>query len=277
MASICLSIKNIMRPQVLVSEKDFLVVYKPPRMHSAPLTRSPSDNLLNWCAGKFPEIADLPGRRTGEGGLLHRLDFETHGLLLIARNLRGMEVFIDQQKAGIIIKEYCALTSEAITTLPGFPKENPGIPPDLIHDKEPVKNSMPVSIKSAFRSYGFGRKAVRPVIAEDENGTSANKKDIVFDNGKPYVTDILETHSLSHGITFFRLRIFRGFRHQIRSHLAWLNRPVLNDDIYGNAMNRDASFGKSLLGLRAYSISFIDPSSKIKRAYSVPSLELDEI
>ena len=256
-------VKNSMRPQILVSEKDYLVVYKPPRMHTAPLAHSSSDNLLGWCAGKYPQIAGIPGRRAGEGGLLHRLDFETHGLLLISRTQQAMEALIEHQKNGTMIKEYSALASAGKTTLKGFPMEKPEIPPG----KDNAPASFPV--KSAFRAYGIGRKAVRPVIACENN---ARSKDAVFDGVNPYITEILKTQVILNGITSFQLRIVRGFRHQIRSHLAWLNMPILNDSIYGGA-----PYGKGLLGLRAYSLSFIDPSSGLERAYAIRPLELDEI
>jgi len=275
MATAYLSVNNILRPQILVSEKDFLVAYKPPRMHSAPLSHSSSDNLLSWCTGKVPEIADLPGRRAGEGGLLHRLDFETHGLLLLAKTQRGMENFIEQQKNGNIIKEYCALASASKTVVPGFPQEKSELVQGLFSAKEKDRNFEPVLVKSAFRSYGFGRKAVRPVRVDDVDGLCPEKpsfKDIVFDDGNPYITNIIETYSLSYGVVSFRLRIFRGFRHQLRCHLAWLRSPILNDSLYGGS-----SYGKSLLGLRAQSLSFKDPSSGRERTYTIRPLELDEL
>jgi len=255
MSAVYLSVKNILKPQVLTAEKDFLIVYKPPRMHSAPLARSPSDNLLGWCTRKFPEIAELPGRRAGEGGLLHRLDFETQGLLLMARTQRTMDALIEQQMEGDIVKEYCALASAGKTLLPGFPLEKPA-------HNDPA----PFSVKSAFRAFGYGRKAVRPVMTDEAH------RDIVLDGGNPYITEIIETRPLPHGVTFLRLKIYRGFRHQIRCHLAWMGLPILNDDLYGGL-----SFGKGLLALRANSISLIVPSSGIRRTYSIPPLALDDI
>jgi len=266
MTRISLSVNNFLRPQILAAEKDFLVVYKPPRMHSAPLARSPSDNLLTWCAGKYPDAANLSGRRAGEGGLLHRLDFETQGLLLVARTVRGMESLIEQQKQGNIVKEYCALVSPSKKILPGFPHEKPEIPSSLYSGQAPVR------IQSAFRTYGFGRKAVRPALTDELDGTGAKSADIVLDAGKPYTSDLLEEKSLTQGISLVRLRIYRGFRHQIRCHLAWLAIPILNDDVYGGAVH-----GKGLLGLRAYSISLNDPALKIHAIYSIPVLDLEEI
>jgi len=280
MAPIFLSVKNTGRPQILASEKDFLLVFKPPGMHTAPLAHSHSDNLFDWCALKFPEITGVNGRRAGEGGLLHRLDLETHGLILIARTQYGMVSLTGQQKEGKIIKEYSAIVSPNTKTLPGFPGEKPDIPAYLfsgatIH-KNQNKAPIPFRVGSAFRPYGFGRKAVRPVLAENTNGTDHGGikkiKDVVFDDGKPYVTEILSSRFFPHGITSLRLRIYRGFRHQIRCHLAWLGNSILNDSIYGGMQ-----FGKGLLGLKACAITFSNPSLGKKFTYSLPPLDLDDI
>ena len=246
-----LSPGDIFEPQVLAAEEDFLIVYKPPRMHSAPQARSGGgETILDWCAARFPEAALLPGRKAGEGGLLHRLDYDTHGLMLIARNRRGMEALLARQKEGKILKEYSALTAKNEITLPGFPKEIPGCFPD-IEDLSPQK------IESAFRPYGPGRKAVRPVLPGGDKAL--------------YSTEILESRpvpgmGLPHCFSF-RLRIWKGFRHQIRCHLAWMGLPILNDSLYGGL-----SSGNGRLALRAVSIKFTDPSSGLEREYSIPAL-----
>ena len=234
-------INGILIPQVLVVEKDFLIVYKPPRIHSAPLA-STGANILSFCAEHFPEIMDMPGRKAGEGGLLHRLDYETQGLMLIARTLPGMEALLAQQKEGRIIKEYSALTSDSKAILPGFPLIKPELP----------------LILSAFRPYGPGRKAVRPL------GPCTDKIQ--------YITEIFEKRQLSPKINSFIIKIFRGFRHQIRCHLAWLGEPIINDSLYGGAPH-----GKGFLGLRACSLLFNDPSSGRERFYSIPPVKPDEI
>jgi len=295
-------------PQILEAEKDYLLVYKPAGMHSAPLAKSPDNNILSWCFAYFPEIADLAdkdssgnnnlqgkiqGRQAGEGGLLHRLDYETQGLILIARTLQGMERLIEQQKQGKIIKEYCAITAESKTALPGFPEDKPALPFWVFREKHRSGDS--ISIKSAFRPYGPGRKSVRPFSTNDNipmrNDTRAINRsmNIAFDGSRPYVTNIVEAKLLLAGevhdpdthkpeetnikdFGFLRLRIIRGFRHQIRCHLAWADRPILNDDLYGGL-----SFGKGLLALRAYAITFTEPSSGKTRTLSIPPLSLEDI
>jgi 23S rRNA pseudouridine1911/1915/1917 synthase len=251
------SIADFLKPEILADEKDFLLVYKPPRMHSAPQARAAGETILAWCAIEFPEILKLPGRRAGEGGLLHRLDYETHGLMLVARNLPAMEVLLEQQGEEKILKEYSAVSLENGKALPGFPGEKPELP--LLVFKAEKDKAKPVQIKSAFRPYGPGRKSVRPVLLT-QAGT-----------GRQYTTEILETGLNGPGLLASRLRIRKGFRHQIRSHLAWLGLPILNDSLYGGS-----DYGKGFLALRAFSVSFINPLSRKTMRFSIPPIGPDD-
>jgi 23S rRNA pseudouridine1911/1915/1917 synthase len=262
-------VDDFSKPQILAEEKDFLVVYKPPRMHSAPqgylsatfsAETFSAESLLKWCVQDYPEIADLSGRKKGEGGLLHRLDYETHGVMLLARSNHGMEALMEQQRQGKIFKEYSALSllvEENEITLPGFPKEKPELPPGNA-----------VEIASAFRPYGPGRKAVRPVLI----GGTKKKPQV------QYLTEILESKPISAAgfgkCLSLRLRISKGFRHQIRSHLAWLGMPILNDTLYGGP-----AFGNGYLALRACSIFFADPltAQGEERSYSIPALQARDL
>ena len=115
-------------PFFLTTDDSFLVVYKPPRMHSSPLKRSAvsapggapagrcvsgEQTLLDWCVRSFPEVTAVRGRNPWEGGLLHRLDYETRGLTLIARTQTAFDALLTAQKAGRFVKEYAALASKA--------------------------------------------------------------------------------------------------------------------------------------------------------------------
>ena len=273
----CQKVDDILIPGLLAVEENFLVAYKPPRMHSAPRSLSSGDNLLEFCAGYFPEIMDLQGRMPGDGGLLHRLDFETHGLLLVARTTPGMEALLRLQDEGKIVKEYSAIAMKTVSAQQGFPPEGPKIPallPSgyLSGDADKLKVAGQFIIESAFRPYGKGRKAVRPVALGDGNGIFPGKArkthDIARDRGRPYLTEILRMGNPELHLCPISLRIYRGFRHQIRSHLAWMKMPILNDNLYGGN-----PYGKGLLALRACSIAFNDPFTGRNRLFSIDSLE----
>jgi 23S rRNA pseudouridine1911/1915/1917 synthase len=160
-----------------------------------------------------------------------------------------MESLLQQQREGKILKEYSALAAKSKTRLPGFPSINPELNSD---------SQGKLFVQSAFRPFGPGRKAVRPVLI-------AKAEDIKRE--ELYTTEIINKSPVSDaGLLFLRLRISKGFRHQIRAHLAWLGLPILSDKLYGGD-----NFGNGLLALRACSLSFADPSSNKERVYSIPA------
>jgi 23S rRNA pseudouridine1911/1915/1917 synthase len=237
-------------PYVLEETESYVVVHKPPKMHSAPLEKDGpyGDTLLDWCGRLIPALLLPRGRKPGEGGIVHRLDYETQGLVLFAKTQAALEAFYLQQERGNFVKEYGALSVGSGPVLPGFPP-----PPE--HSLKP-----PLVIASGFRPYGPGRKAVRPLAPGRE------PKDGAFDGGEPYrtrVEEILEGDS-----TYFRLSILRGFRHQIRCHLAWIAHPILGDSLYGGA---DPGPGRPM-ALSAQGLCFLDPLSLRPRRYGLEPL-----
>jgi 23S rRNA pseudouridine1911/1915/1917 synthase len=240
-------------PQVMEAAGSYLVVYKPPRMHTAPL-HNREESLAEWCFARFPETREPRGRKEGEGGLLHRLDFETHGLVLFARNQAALDKLMEQQEEGKICKEYGALSRKTPGSLPGFPPFGSGVP-------------FPACIESPFRTYGPRGMAVRPAAA------GSGRRGIALDRGGPYRTDIREARPVSGDNGYYlRLEISRGFRHQIRCHLAWLGFPILNDSLYGGAAG-----GNGVLALRARGLRFFDPATGEERNYAIAPLEARDI
>jgi 23S rRNA pseudouridine1911/1915/1917 synthase len=244
-------------PWIIAETKDFLVVYKPPLMHSAPLRGG--DSLLGWCAERYPEVLSPRSRLAREGGLLHRLDYGTWGLVLLARTQAALESLEQQQQQGSFLKEYGVLAGPAPQPLlPGFPPAPPPAGPS---------ETLPFAVESGFRPYGPGRKAVRPVLPE---GPSKKRLRVALDHGGPYKTEILERQNAGK-LLYFRALIARAFRHQIRCHLAWLGHPVLGDALYG----QPDGDGEQPLMQKPQGLSFIDPSSGENRRYQLPPIPED--
>ena len=246
-----------MEPYILEETEDFAVVFKPPRMHCAPLSQSDDNTLLGWYAAIFPPVMELSGRKKGEGGLLHRLDYETQGLVLFAKNQMSLENLVQQQNEGNFIKEYSAICEKSVFDGSSFP------PPPLFDITKNVFSNTPLIIESFFRPYGRGRKQVRPVT-----GTSRMFRETASDKGGYYrteITGIVETSD--HRRCSITARIFRGFRHQIRCHLAWIGCPVLNDPLYGQGAN-------GFLALRATGLFFANPRDGRQRKYRIDQLNV---
>jgi 23S rRNA pseudouridine1911/1915/1917 synthase len=237
-------------PYVIEETPDFAVVFKPPRMHSAPLAKKEGGTLLDWFTAREQVLSPQ-----SSANLMHRLDFDTHGLVLFAKNAESFEFFKELQDSGGFVKEYsavCAVVPNAVasneSSIPGFP------PPPVLTAHVPSPEN-PLVIESFFRPFGPGRKLVRPVIEEGKKSRETAK-----DNGGFYRTEITGINK-----NIFTVRIKRGFRHQIRCHLCWIGRPILNDPLYPHPLES----GALPMSLRACSLFFTDPSTGKQREYKI--------
>jgi 23S rRNA pseudouridine1911/1915/1917 synthase len=224
-------IKEIKEPYIAAETPFYVVAGKPHNMHTAPLVADAETTLLGWCARFYPEVTAVIGRKPVEGGLLHRLDYETAGLVLIARTQAAYNFFSAEQEAGRFTKDYTAVTRE--------------LPPDAltVWGAKAVPLPIPGVISSGFRPYGPGRKLVKPEMVSDQ-----------ISPDRQYETRVLEMSK--HGAdTVFHVRLARGFRHQVRAHLAWAGYPLNNDTRYGGANTGGT------LGLTAWRLMFPDPEN----------------
>jgi 23S rRNA pseudouridine1911/1915/1917 synthase len=228
------------QPRIIEETDDYAVVFKPPKMHSAPLKKKEDGTLFDWFCSQTSHVVHM----------VHRLDFETHGLVMFAKNQKNFDFFKSLQNNGEFIKEYSAVCTENTENASGFPPS----PVDLFSLKEKT-----LTIESYFRPYGQGRKLVRPV--------TENKKyrEIAKDKGGFYKTEITNING-----NVLNVRIKRGFRHQIRCHLCWVGFPVMNDVLYPVPVDND--LGK--LSLRSHALFFNDPSTGEYRECRIESIEL---
>jgi len=245
------------RPFVLNETEDFAVVYKPPRMHSVPLKDSGGDTLLEWYAAVFPPVMELSNR---EGGMLHRLDFETQGLVLFAKNQSSLDHLLKLQDEGNFIKEYSAVCHKNSALPSSFPT------PPFNFSLAEFSGRTECAVESFFRPFGPGRKQVRPVTDDCGKVKKIARYEIAQDQGGCYRTEIINVTEDEYYT--FTIRLKRGFRHQIRCHLAWIGCPVLNDPLYGQ---RPAS---GFLALRSNGLMFTDPRGGKPREYRTEPLEI---
>jgi 23S rRNA pseudouridine1911/1915/1917 synthase len=235
-------------PIILKESQDYLVVFKPAGIPTVPLNAGSftGDTLLELVGQDFPEIVSIRGLRPWEGGVVHRLDTATSGLVLIARTDFALKSLQASQAEGLFQKKYLAGSFGGIV-LDGFPKP------------APLKDGgqLPVLLSSRFRPYGLGRKAVRPL--DDQSSRVLLAKS----GAQVYHTLVRDAGVHASGERLFLCELTAGFRHQVRCHLAWCGFPLAGDSLYGGADAQN-------LHLFALSLRFSDPKSKVMVNFEVP-------
>jgi hypothetical protein len=290
------------RPELIYEDEAILVVYKPPRMHSSP--GQGAGDLCAWIFERHPEVkldgdgaagdlAESGGDRSGllragrsrsEGGLLHRLDFETSGLVLFARSAEAYSCLLDQQSRGEFRKEYLALASPSRECRPSGSRPERGYPdyadPRVWDEARDALDAPALSellaaaaagaggqslVRCAFRPYGPKGARVAclaPRDAERDAPTAARPEAPIY-RSRILAASPRPAEGGGPGIMELRVGLERGFRHQIRAQLAWIGLPIVGDPLYGDVPD-------SRLRLYAVRLSLIHPISG--NAFSV---ELD--
>ena len=103
---------------VIHEDNDFIIVNKHPGLIMHPGSGCYNGTLANGLIFKYPELVNLP-----RSGIVHRLDKDTSGVLLIARTEKFRNYFIQQMQERLVKKEYVAVVIG--TTLGSFLIEDP--------------------------------------------------------------------------------------------------------------------------------------------------------
>jgi 23S rRNA pseudouridine1911/1915/1917 synthase len=104
--------KNQIR--VIYQDKNFLALYKPAGLLAHPLKAKNSKlkaefTLVDWVLKNYPEIKNVGDEPETRPGIVHRLDKDTSGVILVARNQKYFEYLKKLFQAGQIKKTYLAL------------------------------------------------------------------------------------------------------------------------------------------------------------------------
>lgn len=88
------------------ADDDVVVVDKPPGVVVHPGAGNRDHTLVNGLVARFPELAVLP-----RAGLVHRIDKDTSGLLLVARHTAALQTLVRAMAARRIARTYLAVAS----------------------------------------------------------------------------------------------------------------------------------------------------------------------
>jgi len=182
----------IAEPTIVAETKDWLVINKPIGLLVHPSSgRENEPSLIDWLMAHDKKI-DRVGEDPLRPGIVHRLDREVSGLMVIAKTQAAYDSLHDQFAKRKTIKHYLA----------------------LVHG-EIAKDEGDIKFRIA-RSSTKARMAARPAGAEGGRAAWTH-----FDVKKRF-----------RGATLLELQILSGRTHQIRAHLHGIGHPVIGDDLY---------------------------------------------
>lgn len=216
-------LENIDIPIVFEND-DFLVLDKPAGMVVHPGYNSHKNGtVVNAVINKVEKgVGD-----SLRPGIVHRLDKDTSGLMIVAKTKAAYDHFISEFKERRIKKVYLTLTYAAFAHKKGV-------------IDSPISRSVSDRKKMGLASEGHGKAAV-------------SKYKVV----KEFEIDPKTTLSL------LEVEIQTGRTHQIRVHMAGIDHPVIGDKAYGiTSLNKKftESYGLKRQFLHAKELEFISPS-----------------
>jgi len=206
------SFKDSVKPEpvefgIEYEDEDIMIVNKPSGLVVHPGVGNHSGTLVNGLAHHFQSL-DLPvmeGNLGDRPGLVHRIDKDTSGLLVIAKNEEAMTHLSKQFYNHSIERDYYAVVWGTFDDPQGTIDVNIGR-----HPKERTKQ------------YAFAEG----------------------DQGKHAITHYEVIEDLYY-VSLVRCRLETGRTHQIRVHMSHKNHPVFNDAKYnGNSIRKGTVFSK---------------------------------
>jgi 23S rRNA pseudouridine1911/1915/1917 synthase len=214
----------MMKIEILYEDTDILAINKPAGLVVHYDGKTKEDSVADWIVHNYPAMKYVgepfiseTGETVFRPGIVHRLDRETSGVIVVAKTQESFIFLKEQFQNREVKKIYHAFVYGVI-------KENEGV------ITKPIGRH-----KTDFRRKAVGRDAKGDM-------REATTHYVVIDRGRVQDEDYV----------FIELKPRTGRTHQIRVHLRSINHPVVCDKIY--ASNRLPALGFKRLALHASAI-----------------------
>ncbi len=223
---------------IVFEDSDLLVVNKPSGLVVHPAVGHQQDTLVN---ALLHHTKDLSMKNEQRPGIVHRIDKETSGLLVVAKNDRTHEALAAQFKNKTTHRIYYALVDG------GFPRVKGTIQSYLA--RHPLDRKRYASLKTANR-----------VISTYEGELAMGKWAITH----------YERISQSSAMSYMKLQLETGRTHQIRVHLTEANHRIVGDVAYGYPSQKMKANNFNRFYLHAAELGFLHPVTKEELKFKVP-------
>lgn len=205
---------------IVYEDADLLVVNKPQGMVVHPAPGNLNGTLVNALMYHVKDLSGING--VLRPGIVHRIDKNTSGLLIVAKNDKSHTLLAEQIKAHSFDRYYEAVVH-------GTPKLDSG---DIRY------------------SIGRSRTDRKMMAAFDEFSTMPGVRHAVTHY------NVLESYGR---YSYVRLKLETGRTHQIRVHMKTIGHPIVGDDVYTS--DKLEKFGLNGQCLHAKSIGFVHPTT----------------
>lgn len=228
---------------IIYEDDDLMVINKKPGMVVHPAFGNWTGTLANAILHHIGIGAEELDKSSHRPGIVHRLDKNTSGLIIVAKNPVALHRLARQFADRQVVKIYKAIVW--------------GVP-------EPPSGTITTNIGRSKKD----RKVMTNFPFEGKDGKTA-------------VTDYTVTENLR-WFSVLSLRLHTGRTHQIRAHMQHLGHQILGDETYGGASLRTLPFSRSegfvrnileLLprqALHAETLSFHQPTSREPLSFNAP-------
>lgn len=222
-------------PSIIFENDHLLAINKPAGLVVHPDGKTKERTLCDWLMEKYPEMKEVgeptilaDGTIIYRPGIVHRLDRDTSGVMIVAKTQASFEFLKEQFKDREVKKVYNAVVW-------GLVKEDKGT------IDRPIGRS-----RGDFRKWSaerFARGELRPAVTDYKVLARITDPDH-------------KSHKIIPNFSYIEAYPRTGRTHQIRVHLKAINHPVVGDTLY--ASNHPQALGFSRLALHARSIDIED-------------------
>lgn len=199
--------------KIIFEDENMIVANKPSGVLVHPTPANEPDTLVSWLTELHPEIKTMTWPEPMRAGIVHRLDKDTSGLIVLAKNPETLARLQEKFQAHEMKKTYQALV------VGKTPKEG-RVEAGIVRDKENDR------MKVQETTYSFTKGTVRESITEYKT-----LEHFKYQNED---LSLIEVYPQT------------GRMHQIRVHMKHAGFPLIGDQMYFNKTSKKISKGLGL-------------------------------